>query len=277
MKFTKMQGCGNDYVYINCFEETVADPFTLAAEMSERHFGVGSDGIILVLPDDKADCRMRMFNFDGSEAEMCGNGIRCLGKYVYDRGIVKKDRLTVNTLAGIKELELHIKDGVVDTITVDMGEPMLEADKIPVVSDKSPVINMPVEVGGRKFEFTCVSMGNPHAVAFVDKTEGFDVEGFGSVAEVDKHFPRKANIEFAQVINEGYIKMRVWERGTGETLACGTGACATAVAAALNGLCGRSVKVGVIGGELSIEWSEDNNHVYLTGPARFSFDGNWLK
>lgn len=277
IKFTKMEGCGNDYIYINGFEEDILDINKLAIEMSERHFGVGSDGLVMILPADNADFTMRMFNSDGSESEMCGNAIRCVGKYVYDRKMTDKTTVSINTLAGIKVLELHLKDGVVDTVTVDMGEPILEADLIPVVSSKKPVVGETITALDKTFDFTCVSMGNPHAVTFIENTDLFEVEKYGSVLEVDEHFPRRANIEFAQVISKDYMKMRVWERGAGETWACGTGTCATVVAGVLNGLCERQTTVKLLGGELFIEWNEENNHVYMTGPARFSFDGVWLK
>jgi diaminopimelate epimerase len=277
MKFTKMHGCGNDYVYINCFEETVENPSKLAVEMSNRNFGVGSDGIILICPDDKADFRMRMFNSDGSEAQMCGNGIRCVGKYVYDRGLTDKKRISVNTLAGIKYLDFEVENGTVKLIKVDMGEPVLEAEKIPVIHDASPVIGKKISAGGREFEFTCVSMGNPHAVAFVDDVFNFDVEKYGKEIEVNKAFPERTNTEFAEIISPDHAKMRVWERGAGETLACGTGTCATVVAGVLNGILERKTQVDLLGGTLYIQWSEKDNHVYMTGPAEFSFDGVWLK
>ena len=277
MKFTKMEGCGNDYIYINCFEEDVNNPSELAVKMSNRNFGVGSDGIILIMPSEKADFRMRMFNSDGSEAEMCGNASRCIGKYVYDKGLTDKTTVTLETLAGIKVLVLHLKDGVVDTVTVDMGEPILKAEDIPVISDKYPVIGEKISALGKDFTFTCVSMGNPHAVTFVDDTDSFDVAGYGSVLEVDSHFPKKANIEFVELKDREHVKMRVWERGAGETLACGTGACAVTVACILNGLCERKLHLSLLGGDLTIEWNEKDNHVYMTGPARFSFDGVWLR
>ncbi len=271
MKFTKMHGCGNDYIYINCFEENIENPSELAVKMSERHFGVGSDGIVLICPDEKADFRMRMFNSDGSEAEMCGNAIRCVGKYVYDRGLTDKTNISVITLAGMKYLDLHIKDNVVDTVTVDMGEPILEPELIPS-SDK----NVNIQVYDKNFDFTCVSMGNPHAVTYVENVSDFDVEKYGKVVEVDKNFPRKINVEFVEKISPNMLKMRVWERGAGETFACGTGTCATVVASVINGVCERKTTVELLGGNLEIEWSEQNNHVYMTGPARFSFDGVWL-
>ncbi|MGL4790254.1 MAG: diaminopimelate epimerase [Anaerotignaceae bacterium] len=277
MKFTKMEGCGNDYVYINCFEEKVENPQELAIAMSERHFGIGSDGIVLICPAEEADFRMRMFNSDGSEAEMCGNAIRCVGKYVYDRNLTTKTTISVITLAGLKILQLNLKDGKVDTVRVDMGEPILLAEQIPVVSEKNPVIDEEITAEGRTFGFTCVSMGNPHAVTFVEDVKDFPVEKYGRVIEVDEHFPKKVNVEFAQKVSDNYLKMRVWERGAGETWACGTGTCATVVAGVLKGICNRTTEVELLGGNLTIEWDEESNHVFMTGPARYSFDGIWLK
>lgn len=276
MKFTKMQGCGNDYVYVNCFEETVVNPNELAVAMSERHFGVGSDGLVLICPAEDADFRMRMFNSDGSEAEMCGNAIRCVGKYVFDRGLTTKTTISITTLAGLKILELNLKDGVVDTVRVDMGEPILTAADIPVISPKKPVVGEEIKALDKTFQFTCVSMGNPHAVTYVEDVDHFGVEKYGSVIEIDEHFPRKVNVEFVEKVTDNYLKMRVWERGAGETWACGTGACATVVATVLNGMCSRTTEVQLLGGNLIIEWNEENNHVYMTGPARYSFDGIWL-
>lgn len=276
MKFTKMQGCGNDYVYINCLEETIENPSALAISMSNRHFGIGSDGLILILPAENADFKMRMYNADGSESEMCGNGIRCVGKYVYDKGLTSKEKISIDTLAGIKNLQLHIKGKTVEKVTVDMGEPILEADKIPVISRQNPVLKEEIFVLDRKFLFTCVSMGNPHAVTFITDLKEFPLEKYGSIIEIDSHFPKKTNVEFIEILDRKHLKMRVWERGTGETMACGTGACATAVAAVLNDYCDRKVSIELLGGELLIEWKE-NNHVYMTGPAEFSFDGVWLK
>ena len=279
MKFTKMHGCGNDYVYVNCFEEIIENPSELAKAISDRHFGVGSDGLILIMPSDVADCRMRMFNWDGSESEMCGNGVRCVGKYVHDRGIADKDVITVETLAGIKILKLTLNDKK-ETILleVDMGEPILSASEIPVVSEENTVKNLVLKSCDREFVFTCVSMGNPHAITFIDDVDNFDVDKYGSVLECDKHFPKRANIEFVEVIDKNHLKMRVWERGTGETLACGTGTCATVVASVLNGKSDRNdVDVKLLGGNLSITWNEKDGHVYMTGPAEFSFDGVWNK
>lgn len=276
LKFTKMTGCGNDYVYINCFEEKVENPNELSKRVSDRHFGIGSDGLVLICPSDVSDCKMRMFNPDGSESEMCGNAIRCVGKYVHDRGVINKTTITVETLAGIKILELHLNDkGETETLTVDMGEPVLTPEEIPVKAEGTPVKGLKLTALDRSWDFTCVSMGNPHAVTFIDTpVKDFEVAKYGSVLEVDDHFPRKANIEFAEKVDNSHLKMRVWERGTGETWACGTGTCATVVASNIMGVCDRvPVDVELLGGTLTIEWSEKDNHVYMTGPATFVFDG----
>ena len=274
IKFTKMQGLGNDYVYIDAIHQNIEqESSSLAQFVSNRNFGVGSDGLILICKSNVADFKMRMFNSDGSEAEMCGNGIRCVGKFVYDKGLTNKTTVKIETLAGIKTLVLNTKDRKVETARVDMGEPILEAEKIPVISKEQPVKNLELEVENKKFKFTCVSMGNPHAITIVENTKEFDVEKYGKILEVDKAFPKKANIEFAQIIDKENIKMRVWERGAGETLACGTGACATAVACNLNGLTDRKVNIELLGGTLNIEWNEKDNHVYMTGPAVTVFDG----
>lgn len=273
IKFTKMHGLGNDYVYIDAINQKIENESSLAKFVSNRHFGIGSDGLILICKSDIADFKMRMFNSDGSEAEMCGNGIRCVGKFVYDKGLTDKTTVKIETLAGIKTLVLNTKDGKVETARVDMGEPILEAEKIPVISKEHPVKNLELEAENEKFKFTCVSMGNPHAITIVENTKEFDVEKYGKILEVDKAFPKKANIEFAQIIDKENIKMRVWERGAGETLACGTGACATAVACNLNGLTGKKVNIELLGGTLNIEWNEKDNHVYMTGPAVTVFDG----
>lgn len=277
MRFTKMHGCGNDYIYINCFEEKVENPEKLAIAMSERHFGVGADGLVLIMPSEKGDFRMRMFNLDGSEGEMCGNAVRCIGKYVYERGLTEKKLIALETAGGMKYLDLNVVDGIVETVTVDMGEPILVAAMIPVESEKHPVIGETVHILDTEYAFTCVSMGNPHGVTFVEGVKYFPVEKYGSVAEVHPMFPRKANIEFVEVVDDSHIKMRVWERGSGETWACGTGASASVVACILNGRTGRKVEVELIGGKLTIEWREADNHVYMTGPAAFSFDGVWLQ
>jgi len=274
MKFTKMQGIGNDYVYVDCFREKVADPEKTAVFISDRHFGVGADGLILIMPSEVADFRMRMINYDGSEAEMCGNGIRCVGKYVYDNKMTRgKDIITIETLAGIKTLELMAENGLVSKVRVDMGEPILEPFKIPVISNKDRLINEAVTVNGTEYRITCVSMGNPHAVAYVDNVDEFSLETDGPAMERHQIFPRRVNAEFVNVIDRNNLKMRVWERGTGETLACGTGACAVLVASVLNGFTGRNATVKLRGGDLTIEWSEENNHVYMTGPAVKVFDG----
>lgn len=277
IKFTKMHGLGNDYVYIDAINQKIQNELKLAQFVSNRHFGIGSDGLILICESKVADFKMRMFNSDGSEAEMCGNGIRCVGKFIYDKGFTSKTTVTIETLAGIKTLKLNIKDKKVETVRVDMGEPILEADKIPVISKEEPVKNLELEAENRKFKFTCVSMGNPHAITIVENTKEFEVERYGKILEVDKAFPKKANIEFAQVIDKENIKMRVWERGAGETLACGTGACATAVACNLLNLTGRKVNIELLGGILNIEWNENDNHIYMTGPAVTVFDGELYK
>ncbi len=273
IKFTKMHGLGNDYVYIDAINQKIENESSLAKFVSNRHFGIGSDGLILICKSEVADFKMRMFNSDGSEAEMCGNGIRCVGKFVYDKGLTNKTTVKIETLAGIKTLILNTKDGKVETARVDMGEPILEAEKIPVISTEEPVKNLELEAENKKFKFTCVSMGNPHAITIVENTKEFDVEKYGKVLEVNKAFPKKANIEFAQIVDRQNINMRVWERGAGETLACGTGACATAVACNLNGLTDRKVNIELLGGTLNIEWNETDNHVYMTGPAVTVFDG----
>lgn len=276
MRFTKMHGCGNDYVYVNCFAESVSSPEDTARTISDRHFGIGSDGLVLICPSETADCRMRMFNSDGSESEMCGNAIRCVAKYVYDRDIIHRKRISVETLAGIKYIEINTDENdIARTMTVDMGAPITEAAEIPVDADTSPVTDLHLSAYGKDFRFTCVSMGNPHAVTFIDEDVNcFDVDKFGSVFETDSHFPRRANIEFAQVLSPSHLKMRVWERGAGETLACGTGTCATVAAACLNGICPRGpVRVELLGGGLTIDWRLDDGHIYMTGPAEFVFDG----
>jgi diaminopimelate epimerase len=271
-----MHGCGNDYIYINGFDEIIENPKELAIKMSNRNFGVGSDGLVLILPSNNADFRMRMFNSDGSESEMCGNAVRCVGKYVYDKGLIKEDTITIETLAGIKILNLMIEEGNVYSVKVDMGEPILEASLIPVISNKQPVIDEQLEVLNTIYGFTCVSMGNPHAVTFVNDVKKFPLETVGPIVEIAPIFPRKTNVEFAQVVDEENIYMRVWERGAGETLACGTGACATLVACVLNGVTKRRATLHLIGGDLMIEWDENTNHVFMTGPAQTVFEGLWL-
>ena len=273
IKFTKMHGLGNDYVYIDAIHQNIEKESSLAQFVSNRNFGIGSDGLILICKSEIADFKMRMFNADGSEAEMCGNGIRCVGKFVYDKGLTDKTEVTIETLAGIKTLELHVKQGKVETVKVDMGEPILNPKEIPVISEEEPVKNLRRKAKDKEFTFTCVSMGNPHAITIVDNTKEFDVETYGKILEVDNAFPNKTNVEFIEIVDKNHIKMRVWERGAGETLACGTGACASVVACILNELTDNIVKVELLGGPLEIEWSKKDNHVYMTGPAVTVFEG----
>lgn len=277
MKFTKMHGLGNDYVYIDGISgNAVEQPSQLAIQMSDRHFGIGGDGIVLILPSSTADARMRMFNTDGSESEMCGNAIRCVGKYLYDHHLLQKETLTIETLAGIKHLTLNIHNHLVKTVRVDMGEPILDSCQIPVLSDSSPVIRKPVEVNGHRYEFTAVSMGNPHCVIFVPEITDAMIFEDGPKLETHPFFPKKTNVEFVKVISGEALQMRVWERGSGQTLACGTGSCATLVAAVLNGFVESSATIRLLGGELQIEWDRSSNHVYMTGPAIEVFEGEWL-
>ena len=276
IKFTKMQGLGNDYVYIDAINQNVENESTLAKFVSNRHFGIGSDGLILICKSEIADFKMRMFNADGSEAEMCGNGIRCVGKFVYDKGLTDKTNLTIETLAGIKTLKLNTKENKVQTVRVDMGEPILEPEKIPALSTLDPVKNLILKTNEKEFKFTCVSMGNPHAITIVDDVKNFDVEKYGKELEVNEVFPNRTNVEFIEIVDSKNIKMRVWERGAGETLACGTGACASVVSTVLNNVTSRDVKVELLGGILEIYWDEEDNHVYMTGPAVTVFEGDLL-
>ncbi len=273
IKFTKMHGLGNDYVYIDAIHQDINEPSSLARFVSNRNFGIGSDGLILICKSDIADFKMRMFNSDGSEAEMCGNGIRCVGKFVYDKGLTNKTEVAIETLAGIKYLKLNVKDGKVDTARVDMGEPIFEPNKIPVNTEENPVKNLKVMAQEKDFNMTCVSMGNPHAITIIEDVKKFDVEKYGKVLEVDKVFPKRINVEFAEIVDKNNIKMRVWERGAGETLACGTGACATLVACNINGYTDRKATIELLGGNLYIEWNKEDNHVYMTGPATTVFEG----
>ncbi len=273
MRFTKMEGLGNDYVYINCFKEHVKNPGELAVKISDRHFGVGGDGMILIKPSEKADFTMDMYNADGTQAEMCGNGIRCVGKYVYDYGLTDKTSISVETLAGIKYLDLKVENGKVSMVTVDMGSPIMNAADVPVKSDKGQVVNERITVDGVDYYMTCVSMGNPHAVMFVDDTDSFPLEKTGPLFENNPVFPNRVNAEFVQVLDRKTVKMRVWERGTGETLACGTGSCATAVACVLNNKTDNELTVKLLGGDLIIRYDRENNKIYMTGPARVVFDG----
>ncbi len=274
MKFTKMHGTGNDYIYVNGFEEKLENPSEAAVKLSDRRFGIGSDGLILILPSDVADCRMEMFNADGSIGKMCGNGIRCVAKYVYDRGLVKKDVLRVETRSGVKTLQLRVEDGKVASVRVNMGQPELDPEKIPVLFSKDRMVDEEVYTpSGNVWRVTCVSMGNPHAVIFVDDVEGVNLPAIGPEMEKHAMFPERANIEFAQVTGPHEVQMRVWERGSGETLACGTGACACAVASVLTGKTDRDVTVHLRGGDLHIFWDPDTDDVYMEGPAAFVYDG----
>ena len=273
MKFTKMHGIGNDYVYVNCFKETVEHPSEAAIKVSDRHFGIGSDGLILIKPSEVADGKMEMYNADGSQGAMCGNGIRCVAKYMYDYGITDKTSISVETKSGIKYLDLTIKDGKVDTVKVNMGTPILKAADIPVRSEKEQVINEPVMVDGKEWKITCVSMGNPHAITYIDDVKNLEIEKIGPKFENHEIFPDRVNTEFVHVIDRNTVEMRVWERGSGETLACGTGACAVAVSSILNGLTEEEVTVKLLGGDLKIFWDRTENKVYMTGSATTVFDG----
>lgn len=291
MKFTKMHGLGNDYVYVNCFEEKVENPAKTARYVSDRHRGIGSDGLIMICPSDKADFEMVMYNADGSRAEMCGNGIRCVGKYVYDYGLTDQTSVTVDTLAGVKNLELTVEDGKVSLVKVDMGSPELTPEKVPVLPEKmtaecviaggqedvpggrEQIVDCPLEVGGNVYGATCVSMGNPHVVVYVDDVDGLDIESIGPKFEHHPCFPQRVNTEFVRVLDRHTAQMRVWERGTGETQACGTGACAVAVSCILNGLTEEDVTVRLPGGDLQISWDRKADKVYMTGPAVTVFDG----
>jgi diaminopimelate epimerase len=286
MRFTKMHGCGNDYIYVDCFREPMPHaPASVSRAISDRHFGVGSDGLILICPSDKADARMRMFNADGSEAEMCGNGVRCVAKYVYDYGLVRKPTLTVETGRGVLTLDLEVNGGVVRQVRVDMGEPILDAALIPTTLPGNwphrAAVNVPLLVAGQSrataqiFTVSCVSMGNPHCIIYVTEITDSLVLGDGPQIENHPVFPRRTNVEFVRVNQPDDVTMRVWERGSGETLACGTGACAVAVAGVLTGRTARKVTVHLTGGELQLEWSERDNHVYMTGPAAEVFSGEW--
>jgi diaminopimelate epimerase len=277
MKFTKMHGIGNDYIYVNGFEETIDDPAAWSIRYSDRHKGIGGDGLVLILPSKIADFRMRMFNADGSEAEMCGNASRCVGKYVFDKKLTQKTTLTLETLAGVRTLELNLcpNKKTVEKVTVDMGEPILQSAKIPTTFSENIVVNKPVTFSDTiKYAITCISMGNPHAVIFTENIAEMDLAQIGSVIENStQYFPRRINTEFIEKISENRLKMRVWERGSGETMACGTGASAAVVAGVLNDICKRKTTVELLGGNLTVEWSEKDNHVYLTGAAETVFEG----
>ena len=273
MKFTKMQGLGNDYVYVNCFKETIENPPEMAKKVSNRNFGIGSDGLIMINPSDVADFEMEMYNADGSRSEMCGNGIRCVGKYVYDYGLTEKEHISVETLAGIKYLDLTVEDGKVKLVKVDMGSPELVPENIPIVADGNRVIDEPINVNGTEYRMTGVSMGNPHAVVYVEDVKGLDIETIGPAFENHERFPNRVNTEFVKVLDRNTVEMRVWERGSGETMACGTGACAVAVACILNGFTEDKGTVKLLGGDLQIEWDKEADKIYMTGPAEVSFDG----
>lgn len=274
MKFTKMHGCGNDYVYVNGFAETIKDPGAVSRYVSDRHFGIGSDGLIIICPSEQADFRMDMYNADGSKGAMCGNGIRCVAKYVYDFGLTDKQEIRVETGSGIKTLQLSVCDGKVEKVRVDMGAPDFCAEHLPVAIEKKEAVNFPLDVEGETYRFTGVSMGNPHAVVFVGDVADFPVERIGSAFEQHKIFPDRVNAEFIQVLDDRTIKMRVWERGSGETLACGTGACAAAVASIRTGrVKGPCIEVRLLGGTLQIEWDQQKNTVFMTGPATMVYTG----
>ena len=273
MKFTKMHGLGNDYVYVNCFQEKIENPSKVAKYVSDRHFGIGSDGLIMINPSEVADFEMEMYNADGSRGKMCGNGIRCVAKYVYDYGLTDKTSISVETLGGIKYLDLTVKDGKVIMVKVDMGTPILKPELIPIVADGDMVVNEPIIVDRTEYRMTGVSMGNPHAVIYMDNIKDLNLDQLGPKFENHERFPKRINTEFVKFIDRHTLEMRVWERGSGETMACGTGACAVAVASILNGLTEEKVTVKLLGGDLQIEWDREEDKVYMTGPATTVFDG----
>jgi diaminopimelate epimerase len=276
MKFTKMHGAGNDYVYVDCFRQPIpTDPAGLARAVSDRHFGIGADGLILICPADGADAEMRMYNADGSYSEMCGNGIRCVAKYVYDHGIAARETLSIVTAGKRFSLDVRLADGKVDRVRVDMGEPILTAREIPTTLAGEPPTDVPFEIAGQKLAVTCVSMGNPHCVTFVEKATDQLVLGLGPQIETDASFPKRTNVEFVEVLNRETVRQRTWERGSGETLACGSGACAVCVAGVLTGRTERRITVKLLGGDLQLEWDEASNHVFMTGPAAEVFSGEW--
>ena len=276
MHFTKMHGIGNDYVYVDCTKETVPDPSALSIRVSDRHFGIGSDGLILIMPSETADCEMQIYNADGSRGKMCGNGIRCVGKYVYDHGLTSKKHITVDTLSGIKTLDLMTgEDGKVKSVAVDMGEPVLIPEEIPCTLPGEKLVGIPYQVGGKEYRITCVSMGNPHCVVFMDEdVYGLDLEKIGPAFEHNEIFPEGVNTEFVNVLGKNHIRMRVWERGSGETWACGTGASAAAVASILNSYTWSCVRVSLRGGDLEITWDHADGHVTMTGPAEEVYEGD---
>lgn len=273
LKFTKMQGAGNDYIYINALSQHIENPSQLAVKLSNRNFGIGSDGLVLILPSQTCDFRMQMFNSDGSEAEMCGNASRCVGKYVHDNELTSNTEITLETKAGTKYISLLEGDKTARKITVDMGEPILEPTLIPVEVAEEPVLEYPINIDGKEWKISCVSMGNPHAVVFTKNIKDLDLTSIGPKFEKHPLFPRKTNTEFIEILDRNTLNMRVWERGAGETLACGTGACAAAVAAVLNNYCDRDITIHLLGGDLNIKWNKENNHVYMTGEAVTVFEG----
>ena len=274
MNFTKMHGCGNDYVYVDCTKGMIGNPGEISRKVSHRHFGIGSDGLILICSSDVADFRMAMYNADGSEGAMCGNGIRCVAKYVYDKGLTDKKNLSIETKSGIKKLELTVEDGKVSLVKVNMGAPILKSKDIPVAVDTDKCIDADINVDGKVYKITCVSMGNPHAVTFIDEdVNKFPLDKIGPKFENHPMFPDRVNTEFVQVLNRHEVNMRVWERGSGETLACGTGTCATVVACVLNGLTEDEITVHLLGGDILVKYDRDNDTVWMTGPAAIAFEG----
>ncbi len=275
MKFTKMQGCGNDYVYINGFTEKIGDKPAFVRAVSDRHFGVGGDGAIFINPSEEADFEMEMYNADGTRAEMCGNGIRCVAKYVYDKGLTDKKQISIVSFGNVKFVDLYVEDGLVRSVKVNMGAPVLEAKKVPVKSAMERSVDEPITVKGKEYRMTCVSMGNPHAVVFMENIAKLDIASIGPLFENHEVFPNRTNTEFVEVVDRTHVNMRVWERGTGETLACGTGCCATVAACVLNGLTEDEVTVRVLGGEIDIRWDRNKNLIYMTGSAETVFEGEF--
>jgi len=276
MQFTKMQGAGNDYIYVDCFAQPTPENIEqLAQAISDRHFGIGGDGLILICPSDDADAEMRMFNADGSSSEMCGNGIRCVAKYLYDHDIVRRETLRIASGGSVMQLDLSTRGGLVDSVRVDMGQPTLVAEEIPTTLPGNPVADATLALPKQNLTVTCVSMGNPHCVTFVEELSDQLVHTVGPIVECNEHFPQRVNVEFVQSLNAREVRQRTWERGSGETLACGTGACAVCVAGVLTGRTERTITVHLLGGDLEIEWQESDNHVYMTGPAVEVFSGTW--
>lgn len=275
MKFTKMQGCGNDYVYINGFTEKIGDKPAFVRAVSDRHFGVGGDGAIFINPSEEADFEMEMYNADGTRAEMCGNGIRCVAKYVYDKGLTDREQISIASFGNVKYVDLYVENGLVRSVKVNMGAPVLEAKKVPVKSAMERSVDEPITVNGKEYRMTCVSMGNPHAVVFMENIAELDIASIGPLFENHEVFPNRTNTEFVEVVDRTHVNMRVWERGTGETLACGTGCCATVAACVLNGLTEDEVTVRVLGGEIDIRWDRNKNLIYMTGPAETVFEGEF--